>query len=173
MKPNRTDYTIEKYLLKTAIVLVDTREQENQHILDYLDKIKVAYQVQKLEYGDYTLLIPTNKEQGIECDMILDFAVERKGSLNELSGNFTNDRTRIEEEFWRGKDNLALVVEDGSLDKILAHEYRTQYNEKSFVATLLTFWHRYNVPPIFVSKENSGKIIYAILKYKLREELKK
>ena len=173
MKPNRTDYTIEKYLLKTAIVLVDTREQENQHIIDYLDKIKVAYKVQKLEYGDYTLLVPENQEFGITCDMILDFAVERKASLNELSGNFTNDRTRIEEEFWRGKDNMALVVEDGSLDKILAHDYNTQYNEKSFVATLISFWHRYNVPPIFVSKENSGKIIYAILKYKLREELKK
>jgi ERCC4-type nuclease len=173
MKPNRTDYTIEKYLLKTAIVLVDTREQENQHIIDYLDKIKVAYKVQKLKYGDYTLLVPENQEFGITCDMILDFAVERKASLNELSGNFTNDRTRIEEEFWRGKDNMALVVENGSFDKILSHEYRTQYNEKAFVATIISFWHRYGVPPMFVSKENSGKIILAILKYKLREELKK
>lgn len=172
MKPNRTDYTIQKHILKSAVVLIDTRERENEHIIEYLEKKKVDYQIQKLDFGDYSLLIPKNRELGIECDMLLDYAVERKGSLDELSGNFTKDRTRIEEELWRGRGKLALVVENGSLDKIMYHDYRTKYNEKSYIATLFTFSHRYNVAVNFIAKQNSGEIIYNILKYRLREDLK-
>ena len=172
MKPNRTDYTIQKYLIKTAIVLVDTREQENAHILEYFDKKGIEYQVQKLEYGDYTILLPKNEEQGVYTDMILEYSIERKASLNELSGNFTKDRVRIEEELWRGRENIDLLVENGSFDKIFEHDYSTQYNEKAFTATLLSFSFRYKFNIHFISKENSGKMIYGLLKYKLREELK-
>ena len=40
------------------IVLVDSREKKNSHILDYFRKQKIAYQVEKLEYGDYSFMIP-------------------------------------------------------------------------------------------------------------------
>ena len=56
-----------------------------------------------MSFGDYGLLVLKNEEYGIMHDLLLDYAVERKGSLEELSGNFTNDRDRIKYEFWRGK----------------------------------------------------------------------
>ena len=41
-----------KKLTKSMIILVDSREQKNGHILDYLIKQSVPYQVTKLDDGD-------------------------------------------------------------------------------------------------------------------------
>jgi ERCC4-type nuclease len=172
LKLDLTPYVVNTHLLKTAVVLVDTREQENTHILDYFNSKKIPYKERKLDYGDYGLLLPKNDSYGIIHDMVLDFAVERKGSLDELSGNFTNDRDRIENELWRGCGKMIVVIENGSVDKILAHDYRTQYDPKSFLSTIATFHHRYNVPFYFADKKNSGAMIYAFLHYNLRECLK-
>jgi len=172
LKPDLSQYVKDTHILSTAVILIDTREQENKHIIDYFDKHKIAYESRKLEYGDYSLRLPKNVEYGLPNDLVLDYAVERKGSLEELSGNFTNDRDRIENELWRASGRMTMVVEDGSLDKIMAHEYKTQYNEKSFISTLVSFQHRYNLPIHFVSKNRVGAVIYALLHYKLREEIK-
>lgn len=47
-----------KKLTKSMVILVDSREKKNTHILDYFRKQKIAYQVEKLEYGDYSFMIP-------------------------------------------------------------------------------------------------------------------
>lgn len=172
LKINYTDYVIKEHILKNAIVLVDTREQENTHIIEYLDKKGIAHKSVKLDFGDYGLLVPKNDVYGIYNDMLLDYAVERKGSLEELSSNFTNDRDRIEKELWRGSGKMDLLVENGSLDDIMNANYNTKYDKNSFIATLCTFHHRYNVGLNFCAKEKSGLMIVALLKYKLREELK-
>ncbi len=172
LKHNFTQYQLDTHILNNICILVDTRENANQHILTYFDKKKIEYRQQKLEYGDYTLLLKANPEYGIMHDLVLDFAVERKGSLEELSGNFTNDRVRIEEEFWRGNNKMALVIENTSIDNIISHTYTTNYNEKSFLATLISFYHRYGIQFTFTEKSNSGLIIFALLFYKLREEMK-
>ena len=53
MKPYKYRTEDIKKLIKQMIVLIDTREKKNSHILDYFRKQKIAYQVEKLEYGDY------------------------------------------------------------------------------------------------------------------------
>lgn len=47
-----------KKLTKSMVILVDSREKKNSHILDYFRKQKIAYQVEKLEYNDYSFMIP-------------------------------------------------------------------------------------------------------------------
>ena len=81
-----TDKEIET-LLKTMIVLVDTREQENSHILNYFDKKKIKYMVQKLDVGDYSFMLPKNPDMGIDNDIYFTnkIVIERKGSLDELA----------------------------------------------------------------------------------------
>jgi len=172
LKIDTTYYAIKNHLMKDLVVLIDTRENANEHITQYFDKVGILYEERKLDYGDYGLKIPKNDEFGIVTDMILDFAVERKGSLEEVSGNFTQDRTRLEKELFRSKGNLAILIENGSLNDILSHNYTTKYDENSFIGTLMAFYHRYNTSIWFTNKLNSGKIIYGLLKYKLREELK-
>ncbi len=172
LKHNFTQYELDKHILTNIVVLVDTRENANEHIINYFEKKKIEYKSQKLDFGDYTLLLKANPAFGITHDLVLDYAVERKGSLEELSGNFTNDRIRIEEELWRGNGKLALLIENESIDNIITHAYNTKYNEKSFLATLFTFLHRYGINYTFTNKSNAGAIIFALLFYKLREELK-
>ncbi len=172
LKPDYSNYTLDNHLLRTAVILIDTREQENKHVTSYFDDKKIPYKSVKLDYGDYTLMLPKNVEYGVMQDLRLDFAVERKHNLEELSANFSKDRTRIEEELWRGFGKIAFVIENGSLDKIIAHSYNTEYNEKSYLGTMMSFLHRYQVSFNFCEKANSGQVIYALLLYKLREELK-
>ena len=47
-----------KRLTKSMIVLVDSREKKNSHILDYFRKQKISFQTEKLEYGYYSFMIP-------------------------------------------------------------------------------------------------------------------
>lgn len=171
LKPNYSAYIMDNKVLSTAVVLIDTREKENTHIIEWLDKKGIKHQEQKLSYGDYSLLLPKNIEYGIVQDVVLDYAVERKAHLEELSGNLTNDRDRMENECRRCEGRMDFVIENGSLQDIILHNYKTDYNEKSFLATLCTFRHRYRVAFNFVSKQNSPQMIYNLLHYKLREEL--
>lgn len=169
-----SDYTIEKYILKKAIVLVDTREKENgnPHILEWFRKKEIPFEERQLPFGDYGLYIPKNPEYGIGEDLLLDYTVERKGSLEELSGNFTADRTRLENEFIRCEGKMDLVVEGGSLSKILSGQYNTKYDRHAYLAGLFTFHHRYGIGINFVEKEFSPQVIYALLYYRLRNEIK-
>jgi ERCC4-type nuclease len=171
-KNNFTQYQLDTHVLANIVILVDTRENANQHILDYFNKKEIKYISQKLEYGDYAIMLKKNEKYNIHADLVLDYAVERKGSLEEISGNFTNDRTRIEQEFWRGNNKIAVVIENGSIDNVIKGNYNTKYNKTSFLATLFTFMARYGINYTFTEKSNAGAIIFAILYYKLREEIK-
>lgn len=46
-----------KKLTKSLIILVDSREKKNDHILSYFTKQGIAYQETKLDYGDYSFSI--------------------------------------------------------------------------------------------------------------------
>ena len=86
------------------VVLIDTREKKNDHITEYFDKHKIAYERRALSCGDYSFYIKANQELAIPRDLYFDnqIYVERKASLDELAINFTKERKRFEEEF----DNL-------------------------------------------------------------------
>lgn len=74
---------------KEVTVICDTREQENKHILSYLDIIK--HENKKLDFGDYSFRI-ADKDFSMQC------VVERKANINELWGNISHERERFEKE---------------------------------------------------------------------------
>ena len=163
-----------KELLGSMVVLVDTREQENTHILSYFDQKKIPYEVRKLNFGDYSIELPQNEALGLTRDIYFDdsVVVERKGSLSELAGNLTKERTRFESELLRAKGaNISLLVENATYSDMVMGKYRSDYNPKSFVATLATYRVRYGLDVAFVEKEFAGNWIYHRLYYALREEL--
>ena len=53
-----------------------------------------------LSYGDYSFYIPKNDSLSIPRDRYFDKKIidERKGLLEELSGNLTKERDRLEKE---------------------------------------------------------------------------
>jgi ERCC4-type nuclease len=168
--------TEKKELFKSLVVLIDTREQENIHIRGCLDKNCIAHKSRKLEFGDYSFMLPANKELGIAKDIYFndDIAIERKANLEELSNNFTHDRTQFENELIRSTGSkLILMIENAAgYRDIIEHNYRTQYKPKSFLATLHSFKHRYNMDTVFIEPELAGNFIYYSFHYWLREFLK-
>lgn len=78
--------------MKKVTVVVDTREQKNQHIIEALDNLGVMHENRKLDFGDYSFVID-GRDFSHSC------VVERKADIDELYGNFTADRERIEKEF--------------------------------------------------------------------------
>ena len=162
-----------KNILKEAIVVIDTREQKCSHITSYFDMHKINYCYEKLEFGDYTIKVQMPNSTR-EYYLQNKCAIERKANLNELSGNFTQARERIEKEFMRSKGNLYLLIENANYEDIELHNYDTGYNPKAFMATLKAFESRYNLHIHYQKNINfSGDYIYKTLIYHLRELLVK
>lgn len=162
-------------ILKSMVIIVDTREQVNDHIKTHFDTKSIKYVIKKLDYGDYSFYIPKNDDLGIIRDLYFDkkVTVERKHSLEELSGNLTNDRERFEKElkFYGGK--MYLLIENANYHDIVVSNYKTQYKNLSYLAGLHSFSDRYDIPTIFIPKqEYSGVYIYNTLYYFLKNYLK-
>lgn len=159
-----------KILLKSMVVVVDSREQENKHILAYLNKKKIPYISQKLGHADYTCMIPKNEALGIMRDTYFNniVSIERKGSVEELSGNLTQGRERFKDEMIRHKGRMYLLVEDGSYEKIATGDYKTGFDKVRFVKSLCSFQAKYNLDIRFVTKLFAGSMIYHTLYYHVR-----
>lgn len=97
-----------KTFLKEVVILHDTREQKNGHILDTLDALGVRHQLTGNLLADYSFMA-----QG--RDFSLSCVVERKANVEELYNNLTQDRGRIEKEFAAGSaiaNQFMLFVEN-------------------------------------------------------------
>lgn len=80
--------------------IFDSREKKNEHIKAHFERRGIAYRVEKLEVGDYMI------EGG-------KVTVDRKASIEEISGNLTNptDKVRFANEVRLAYDlGLRLVV---------------------------------------------------------------
>lgn len=146
---------------------MDSREQENQHLINYFDSKKIPYKVRKIDTGDYSAMID---DRTLEYQCV----VEKKNSLDEIVGNFTANRERFEREFLRAKANgikVFLVIENASWNDVFLGNYRSKFPPKSLLASLLSWQVRFNVTIIFCEPQNTGKLIHGILWYYAREEL--
>ena len=157
------------------VILIDTREKKCEHITDYFDRKKVTYKKKALDFGDYSFMIPKNEALSIPRDLYFNrkICIERKASLEEISGNLTNARDRLEKELCLAPKTKVLLIENASYEDIATGNYKTQYNRKSFIASIHSFWFKYNIPVMFV-KDNkySGLFIREYFEYYLKNYLK-
>ena len=162
-------------LLKSIVVLVDTRENKNDHITEWFEKKKIKYEAKALGNGDYSFYLPKNSELNIDRDLYFDrdIMIERKASADELALNFTKHRSRFEEELATYKGKKYLMIESTRYSDIVSENYRSQYKGASYLATLHTFSHRYDMDVVFMPENKySGLWIYMTLTYWLRERLR-
>lgn len=153
--------------LKELRIIVDTREQVNNHVVNYFDSHKVNWFNRKLDIGDYSAQLGDETFERI-------VAIERKHNLDELCGNMTADRDRFEREFLRAKaygTKVYLIIEEASWDDVFLGNYRSKLSQKALLASLLSWQARFNVTVIFTNKGNSGALIHGILYYSIRERL--
>jgi ERCC4-type nuclease len=163
-----------KSILSQMIILTDTREKENGNITSYFERNNIQHEEYSLNCGDYSVMIPAMPDNGIIRDIYFDnsIVIERKASLEELSNNLTNERSRFENEFLRAGDaKKFLIIEDASFEHIILHSYNTRYNEKAFLASLLSFQEKYNLNISFSGRASAGQLIYGLLYYHVRNYL--
>jgi ERCC4-type nuclease len=162
-----------KEILDSLVIITDTREQQNLHILDYFRKKEIPFKIQTLKTGDYSCMIPRNEELGIMRDYYLAAAIERKNGVDELVGSI-KDRNRFENELIRStRHPFVMIVEDlQGYEKILKGDYRSKYKPESLLGSLKSFEARYNFTTVFVDPRTSGNYIYHSLLYRCREMLK-
>ena len=106
-----------KNFMKRITVLIDTREQKNGHIIKALDAWGILHESRKLDYADYSFLAD-GKDFSASC------VIERKANVNEIYGNITSDRERIEKELdtiSRNARQCVLLLENcGSWEELKA-----------------------------------------------------
>lgn len=164
-----------KEILKTLVIIYDTREQENQHILKYFDKHGIKYISEKLDVGDYGCMIPANPKYGINRNIYLKSVIERKASVDEICGNLQKKTQQaFENELIRSQlYKFVLFVEQHDFDeKLMFGEYRSQYDPKALKARLESLKAKYNFEIVPMAKKVIGHNIYHRFYYQARHLLK-
>lgn len=162
-------------LISSITILIDSREKQADHITDYFDRKGIKYKKKALNYGDYSFMLPANEKLSIPRDLYFDkqVAVERKASLEEISGNLTQGRDRFEKELCLAPATKVLLIENANYSDIATGNYNTQYNKKSFWASIHSFWFKYNIPVMFMpNNQYSGLFIRGYFEYYLKNYLR-
>lgn len=162
-------------IIESMCILIDTREQKNDHIKQWFMDNCIQYEKRKLDSGDYSFYIPKNEELNVEKDY--DFrdkiAVERKNSVNEIVGNFAKDKDRLEREFIRHDGKMILMIEDVNFyQKLCNGNYRSSMVPASARGIFHTLVDRYDIQTYFVRKDMAGEFIYNCFYYYLRNKIK-
>ena len=145
------------------MIICDTREQKNDHILAFFDLNGIEYKIQKLDTGDYML----EGSPGLTID--------RKRDLGELCGNlFSRDRGRFWREVRRAQETglkMIVLIEHGGKVKRLDDVKRwrgkwTRVTGSALYAEICRVSIAYGVEFMFCSKKNTGRKILELLEVK-------
>lgn len=154
------------------VILIDSREKSMKHLTDYWDKYKIEYETFSLPSGDYSVKLKAIPELGIPEDMYFynDIILERKNSLEELSGCFAQTRERFNDEWSRCyAKRRYLLIENANYEDLVNGKYNTQYSSKSYLGSLHSFNTKYDLQLMFMpNKEYSPIYILAVLQYYIR-----
>lgn len=166
-----------KVFEKKITVICDTREQCNQHIIQFLHANGIATESRKLDFGDYSFEVG-GKSFERSC------VVERKGSVDELFGNFIRDQERILKELETAAKNaqhMELILEGVTSEaELKAYEIPEKQiisqNRKVkrigetvyFALRSLRSGNRCGLQVSFVKKEDTAKKLLEIFYYYYR-----
>lgn len=145
-----------------AVILVDTREQD-LHILRKLDSLNIPYRRQKLNFGDYSF-----EWNGVSYENKI--VIERKGSLDEIIGNFTKGRDRFKREFERSKGCRVILMVEASESQIDRHEYRSKMSPGDLRSFLKTWSNKFQLELKFVEKYEACNYILDCFRRFLKDE---
>lgn len=158
-------------IMKNAVLLLDTREQDTLALHKRLELSGIPYKRTKLDFGDYSIACDIN---GKELNLKDVVCVERKMSIDELCNCYCQSRERFTKEFERAKKagaKVYLLIENASWENVYNGKYKSKMKAKALVASIIAWLARYNCQVIFCKTETSGKIIGDVLKRELKEYL--
>ena len=166
-----TPFELQK-TLDSMVLLVDSREKPTAEAKKRWESFGVPYRIQALKSGDYTseFILPNGDTFSLENICV----IERKMSIDELCGNFCQNRDRFIREFDRIKEAGAkayVVVEGASWEAIYNHRYHSKMSPQALVASLTAWMARYNAHIIFCRAETFPKLCREILYREAKEIL--
>ena len=142
------------------MLICDSREKKNEHILRYFDRHGIEYEIRKLDYGDYMA------ENGT-------VTIDRKQNLSEVCHNLmlASDKRRFMNEVRGAKEHgleFVLLIEHGgkihSIEDV--KDWKNKYSKVPSVV-LMNALHKlsvqYNVRVEFCPKISTGRRIIELL----------
>ena len=169
MRYKFTDREMKK-ILDSMVVIIASRDQNNQHIIDYLNKHNKPYKVVKNDFGDYTAMLPAGTLTGFTHDIYFDrdIAIERKNSIDEIAGNLKDDAARLKKELSHmnmHQIKYFFFVEDKNFHENLRQgNYRSQYDPFTLMQRIKKgIEAEYNTVIVPVDKQVIGSEIYYTL----------
>ena len=143
------------------MIIVDTREKKNAHILAYFDKHGIEYRLQKMDVADYQI---ESKDK---------LVIDRKQSLDELAKNLMNrsDHARFWKEVRRAKEGrikmIVLCEHGGQITDIKSvANWSSKYSPvtgRNLMEEIYRVHIAYGVEFQFCQKRSTGKRIVEIL----------
>lgn len=143
------------------MIIVDSREKKNSHILKYFITHDIDYVVQKMDVADYQI-------QGKE-----NLVIDRKQNLDELSRNLTNrsDHARFWKEVRRAKERgikMIILCEHGGQIKDITSvaNWKSKYSTVSgrhLMEEIYRVHIAYGVDFLFCDKRSTGRRIVELL----------
>lgn len=142
-----------------VIYIFDTREKKNGHIKQYFDRHGIEYRVEALKVGDYMM------EGG-------RITVDRKASLEEISGNLLNpaDKRRFWAEVRRAytkRLRLVVLVETNKIKKLEDlrqwHSAYTPVSGSALIREMKRLQNAYGVRFEFCPRVSAARRIMEIL----------
>ena len=156
-----------KKVLDNLTIIIDTRENSNQHIIDFFNKKKIPYSIEKLDFGDYSCKLPKGsfEYQGRDIYFNNDFVIERKNSIDEIAGNLKDDAARLKKELAHLNMNgieFYIFLEELNYEENLRNgRYRSQYDACTLMQRIYKgIEGEYHTMVIPVPKEYMGSKIY-------------
>lgn len=168
-----------KKILKEMVILIDTREKSNKHIIKWFGEKKIKCKVQKLDFGDYSAYIPSGSIKGIDRDLYFtqSICIERKANIDELASNLKDGAVRLKNELMAfNKYNIKyfIFLEDSLFHKHLRNgNYRSMYDSKTLYARLKGIEAEFNTIIIPIGTDYIASEIYSTLYYQIRNILKR
>ena len=135
------------------IILIDTREQQYQHIASKLEQLNIPYKIKKLNFGDYSFEV-----DGVSYEKHI--VVERKASLDEIIGNFSEKgRKRFAAEFKRAKGCKIYLMIEALESDIDAHNYISTTTPSKVRSYLKTWTYFFGLDLNFVDKVDAAEFM--------------
>lgn len=144
--------------MSDIIIQTDSREQKNDEVIAYFDRVGQRYFVSKVPAGDY-INFKTPK-----------VTIDLKASLVELANNLTREHERFKREIMLAKqdmecDFVVLIREPlASLEDVRGwSSNRTKLKGEQLYKIMKTMSERYGVLWRFCTREGAGKKIIDII----------
>ena len=152
------------------VLVVDSREHPTAEAKKRWESFGVPYVIEPLKSADYTarFRLPNGEWFSLENHAV----IERKSGIDELCGNFCQNRARFIREFERIRNAGAkayVVIEGASWEAIYNHRYHSQMAPQALVASLTAWMARYNTHIIFCRADTFPKLCREILYREAKE----